>query len=100
MIGAARAGGLNDDGSAAAARKATGGTTIGVWWASLKLVAGSRMSPDSTGIECSEISHRRPRYIVGSQGLSTKTASLWPGHGGIVAPIMLSGSCPSQRNWK
>ncbi len=41
---------------------------------------------------------RRSGYNVGSQVPSTKNASLSPGHGGIVAPIALRGSGPSQRN--
>ncbi len=41
---------------------------------------------------------RRSVYTVGCQAPSTKKASFSPGHGGIVAPIALRGSCPSQRN--
>jgi hypothetical protein len=41
---------------------------------------------------------RRSGYTVGRQAPSTKKASSSPGHGGIVAPIALRGSSPSQRN--
>ena len=41
---------------------------------------------------------RRSVYTVVCQAPSTKKASFSPGHGGIVAPITLRGSCPSQRN--
>jgi hypothetical protein len=40
----------------------------------------------------------RPGYTVGCQAPSTKKASLSPGHGGIVAPMAVRGSGPSQRN--
>jgi hypothetical protein len=41
---------------------------------------------------------RRSAYTVGCQAPLTKKASFSPGHGGIVAPIALRGSYPSQRN--
>ena len=41
---------------------------------------------------------RRSGYTVGCQAPSIKKASFSLGHGGIVAPIALRGSCPSQRN--
>jgi hypothetical protein len=41
---------------------------------------------------------RRSGYTVGCQAPSTKKASLSPGQRGIVVPITVRGSCPSQRN--
>jgi len=63
----------------------------------VKLLAGSHMSRAPAASDTPRFASPSV-YTVGRQAPSTKEASFSPGHGGIVAPIALRGSCPSQRN--
>ena len=82
----------------AIARGATGQLPFGLGKLLLKLPASSRVlrrSPASGGRVICPVGLG---YTMGRQAPSTKTASLSPGHGGIVAPSALRGSGPSLRN--